>query len=458
MTYKINLDLDNIITVSPTQPVSLSDIRLNQVYRVVADPNVIDETGKNKIIEMTQQINLRDPIWEGKLPAGYDAYDYNNGFRNRIAKFPDDWAWVNVVTDKKSEAGKYGTGKFAKRWRSYVQKQQGLNLPEKFIQDLGQVAGRYSDQSTGTVLRFVDEFDWNAGDFGDPHSCFWGGREEARVMLKDQGAWAVQLFTPESIDAGEPKGFARMWVVRNFPQNGIWTMFNGYGYGLGEPSLVISRLVASLIGDNRFREIKLGNHDSDSGTLYINSGNGFVIGTPKHDLEKYYDFEWPERAYATCCHCGENLQEEDDPFYHRDRHYCESCRNEYVQYDELARDDFDVDYEGCVTIHTRNSRGVMITIEVSERSANRYATECAHCGDHYATDVLIYVETSGNSYCPDCAEDHVGYCHHCNSDHEISELTDYEDEMLCDVCLQDAKDNEVVDDEEEVEEEFEEVE
>lgn len=442
MVYDLNLNLDNVIAVSPSNPIALSDIKLYQLYRVVADPNVIDDTGRGKILKMMESVNFRDPKWDDVLPAGYDPYDWNNGFRNRLVKLPDDWSWKNTVTDKKSEDGKYGTGKFAKRVRAYILKNQGISMPDQWVQDLGQIAGRYSDQSTGTVLRFVDEFDWNAGDFGDPHSCFWGGREEARVMLKDHGAWAIQFFTPESIEAKQPKGYARMWTVRNFPQKGLWTMFNGYGYNMGDPSMVISRLMLSLIGATKFREIKLRNYDSDSGTLYINSGNGFVFGEPTEPLKEKYDFSWPERIMGHCCHCEESVYEDDGHEVLDDRYYCEDCWSEYVCYDEISQEHFDTDYEDGEYIKRRDSRGRWESLFVSQSTAERYGESCRNCGDVYVTEDMVYVEVSGNCYCPDCAIDHVAMCDHCSTDHEADEIEyfELEDESLCPVCAQERRD------------------
>lgn len=447
MVYEMNLDLDNIIAVSPSNKLSLSDLKLNQLYRVVADPNSIDDTGKEKITEMLSKVNLRAPEWDSLLPEGFDPYDYNNGNKNRLIKLPADWSWKNTVTDKKGADGKYGTGKFAKRVRAYILKEQGFPLPEKFIQDLGQIAGRYSDQSTGTVLRFVDTFDWNAGDFGDPHSCFWGGREEARVMLKDHGAWAVQLFTTDSIDAGTPAGYARMWIVRNFPISGVWTMFNGYGYNMGDPSMTIARLMVNLIGETQFREIKLRNHKTTDGTLYINSGNGYVIGEPATPLKEKYDFDWPEKILGSCCHCDDDIYEDDDHESIDDRLYCESCWSNHVHYDNIADEHFDPDYEDAVYMMRRTHNGRFFEEYVMLSTADRYGEVCDHCDKCYEAEYMMYVETANLNLCSECYSENVVCCDNCGTDHVTEDMEEIDDDMLCPVCAQDAKDEQEAEEE-----------
>lgn len=47
---------------------------------------------------------------------------------------------------------------------------------------------------------------------------------------------------------------------------------------------------------------------------------------------------------------------------------------------------------------------------------------------------MAYVETSGNSYCPDCADDHICMCDNCATDHDMEDITYLDGDNLCPVC------------------------
>lgn len=442
MTYEINLDLNNIRLVTMTTGLTLDDIEINQLYRVVSDPNVIDETGKEKINRFIGSTNLRDPKWENMLPDGYDPYDYNGGRRNRLPSLPSDWSWLNTVTDKK-QAGQYGTGKFAKRYRSYVQKIANFALPDQFIQDLGQIAGRYSDQSTGATFRFVEKFDWDAGDFGDRGSCFWGGREHARVMLSDHGAWAVQIFDPDTLDGkAKPKGYGRAWVLPNYPEDNVMTIFNGYGDKLGDPSRAIARILSNFFGMASYQEIELRNAGDTDGTLYINSGRGFVIGRMEGRVKDEYELKWSEKILGTCRHCDESIRDTDSYERYEDYLYCIDCYNQYIYEDELTGYSYDSEYDGQVVIE-RWVRGEWEHFTVSQDTAENRSCSCDSCSRQTHMDSVRYIATSSTTLCYECANDEVSICVGCDTefldaDLESRQENDDDDElMLCSVCAHD---------------------
>lgn len=443
--YNITMDLDSIITLSLEQPIGLSDIKLYQPYRIVSPANMIDDTGRQKIVDFIASVNLRDPKWENVLPEGYDPYDWNSGFTKHLPPMPDDWCWKNTVENKKIEAdAKYGTGKFAKRYRAFVLKTINLALPPKFVEELGQIAGRYSDQSTGSVLRFVHKFDWEAGDFGDPTSCFWGGRESAREMLQSNGAWAVQLFRPESIATGKPMGYGRAWVVPDYPVDGVMTMFNGYGAELGEPSRTIARLLSNMVGQNKYEQIRLLNKDSEGGTLYINSGRGFVIGDLKGArLNETYDLDWPEQILGECRHCSETIYRDDDDYSsYNDHLYCESCADEYLHHDDIANETYDTEYDGSNEVQLVGWGGRTITGYVSDDTLQRHATLCDGCSNHFVHSLVTHVETAGVDYCASCYSENTFVCEECSTVHsidDVNERTDITDTdiQFCPVCVED---------------------
>ena len=53
----------------------------------------------------------------------------------------------------------------------------------------------------GTYLvDIVDNLDWNAGDFGDQHSCYWNTYSGTRQKMAADGTWAMRVhLTPKPL-------------------------------------------------------------------------------------------------------------------------------------------------------------------------------------------------------------------------------------------------------------------
>jgi hypothetical protein len=289
---------------------------------------------------------------------------------------PDDWQWVWVVPQ-----GEYA-GTFPKRIRNYYYKVHGLKCPDEFVTGIGNIARRHSESNESYTFEFVNHFDWNAGDFGDRGSCYWGSNAAAKDMLRDNGGLAIRFYDANG------NGYARAWLVEI--EDGMFIIFNGYGFP-SDSTLNIARIFALYMNLN-YREIDLSNAYGD--TLYINGGSGFVIGKTEQieDMDSY-EFEWEDYYSYYCEHCGEHVHEDDVYYGANDLPYCQSCF--YELFDNCYR---------CGETYWQDE----ITYTADEQYICRYCLErhyvrCDHCGEFHRNGMIeVYKE---RNYCPECLEE-----------------------------------------------------
>jgi hypothetical protein len=82
---------------------------------------------------------------------------------------------------------------------------------------------QYKDRVVPDGFRFVAGMDWNDGDFGDRHSCFWGGRNIVRHILKEAGVKSLLLYKGN-------RGIGRALVLPLNKPKDSYLLFNVYGF------------------------------------------------------------------------------------------------------------------------------------------------------------------------------------------------------------------------------------
>lgn len=229
--------------------------------------------------------------------------EWMNG-RKYLPPLPPDFAYVWVTN----------RGKFTKRVGRYYYENYGITLPDALISTVGNLARDHHIDEHTYHFMIKDQIDWHDGDFGDHGSCYWGSRRGAKLMITDNGGYAIVFFN----DADE--GIARAWLYNT---GDFWVVWNGYGLE-GNATLIISRMFAQWQGLNYTRIYLYNNHDS-IGTLWINGGAGYAIGQDVLDVTMY-DFGWPERVSCETCYA---LIEAEAGYYVYDEWMCESCYNKY---------------------------------------------------------------------------------------------------------------------------------
>lgn len=346
-------------------------IRLNERFTITLPQGSISEEGMRLVNQYVGEQGLQSALWKALNP------DESRLF---LPVIPQEWAWQWLVTGK----GEY-VGTFPKRVSKYYWQEHKLKCPTAFIQQIGNLARQHSNDTVSYDFDFVATFNWNAGDYGDNGSCFWGSRANARRILEENNALAIRFYK-------EDKGHARAWIAQL--SDNRYILFNGFGFS-GNPTLVSARVMATWLGLN-YKKISLTNHGKTDDTLWINSDIGYLISTSEqaenvnsHDLG-FGDSPDENDSDYTCHNCNDSVSEDDVYFGADDMPYCQDCF--YDSYDY-----------------------------------------CEHCGECHDRDNMTYID--GNGYvCEDCISEHYTYCEHCYEYHLNSDVLFIEDEYYCETC------------------------
>jgi len=343
-------------------------MELNKRFTLTSPKGTISNAGIDGITLFISNQRLMQGAWKEMNPETELVF---------LPPLPNEWEWVWTI-----QRGKYA-GTLPKRVSSYYHKVHKLKCPPDFLREIGNLAKQHTEDNATYTFEVVDKFDWNAGDFGDRGSCFWGGRERAREIMQENGGLAVCFYDSEG------KGIARAWF-QSIGEN-LYVVWNGYGFP-GNPTLTIARVIALHLNAS-YKRIQLTNSSSDSGVLYINSGRGFMIGASEV-LEQYiqYDFEW-DTADDTCEDCGRDLYEDDVYVTPDGQHLCESC------YHEL--------YENC------------------ER-----------CGEDYPRESVHYIESVRQYVCEHCVEYDFSYCESCDREYLSEDMQEHDNRWYCSRCFE----------------------
>lgn len=264
-------------------------------HKVQMPDGAITPHGIASLTRMFEYVDMDQQEWRALNPNIPFAY---------LPPLPSDWQWV-----WKTDSGTY-RGKFTKRVQQYYHKAHGIRMPESFLEVVGNEARAHATDGLEYIFDFDDEFDWQDGDFGDGGSCYWSDYAGARLMLRNNGAYAIRFFD----EAGE--GYARAWVVPI--DDGKYIVFNGYGLQ-PDSTLAITQILANWLGLG-YRRIDI----RAPHMLYINGNRGYVIGHPDatQDFWRHY-INW--ETVHECYDCGVEIL--DTEAYHGtdDYVYCGDC-------------------------------------------------------------------------------------------------------------------------------------
>lgn len=288
---------------------------------------------------------------------------------------PKDWEWKWIV-----QSGEY-RGTLPKRVAKYYFKMYKLQIPDAVMAELGNIARRHSSMQESYSFEFVNSFDWVDGDFGDEGSCLWSYNAGGRMMIEQNGGWAIRFYTTED------EGFARAWVVN--VETDLYVVFNGYGL----TTLQITRILAVFTGKT-YAKISVQNHRGSQ--LFINDGGqGYIVGTQERIVSiTSWVFEWTPISIYTCYDCGD-LLEEDDYYVGADgEHYCEHCY--YERFDS-----------------------------------------CSCCGESHYRDDLTYVESTGEDVCNWCLDRRYTVCNQCDEYFRKADVVKVGKRQYCRNCLHD---------------------
>lgn len=290
---------------------------------------------------------------------------------------PLDWNWRWNIAAK----GEY-VGRLPTRISKYYKLAYSAKLDTETLSELGNIARAHTCAGAKYYFDFDQELAWRDGDFGDDGSCYWGGKHDAREMLRDHGAYAIRFYHQGQVNLGLDgkdttvyTGYGRAWLV---PWRDCFVAFNSYGQELSTVSFVLARYLK-----RHYQRIELFNNDKTRGMLWINGGTGYAIG--KSEIVKewtYIDLRWP--VPLRCRECGEIT---DQPYYaESDKVLCLAC--------------FDRMYAPCADC----SRAILAY------GARRLSTGepiCWDCSQERGRDPSMYL-------CAACDEPATSYCVNCD--------------------------------------------
>lgn len=269
--FSLYTELNNRLTRCTSNHVLIFD-NVGFVKSVLQVASVVDVSflDEGKIIFPIGKL-MRYTDTTGGYVDEYGQHEVKYSLRRETGiRLPDDWEWDWVISK-----GKYA-GTLPKRIANYAYKELGVKLNPQFLGALGALAKQYVPKGGDFIIDFNKTLRWRRGNFGNQHSCFWSGRRNAKTIMRNNGVCAMRLYS----DSGD--GIGRAWVAPNLPCKGMAVLFNGYRRGDGF-TLGMARMLASVLGMS-YKKIILTNRGTDSGTLWINSGIGYLIGTPEQLL------------------------------------------------------------------------------------------------------------------------------------------------------------------------------
>lgn len=334
-------------------------MNLNKRYTLTTEQGIVSDEGIGRIVRFIRAQDLRAKDWQALNPGLSTPY---------LPPLPTDWDWVWMTRE----------GAFTKRVSKFYYQTYSIKSPQGFIQELGNIARTHSLDGVTYRFEFVDTFDWEAGEFGDSRSCFWGSNYMALDMLRDNRALAVRFYG----EAGS--GCARAWVA--VLGEALYVVFNGYGFA-GNPTLVIARVLALHLSLS-YKRIALTNNRTASGTLWINGGIGYLVGSPERIAsQERHDLGWDE--LVLCFNCGEVIDASDTYTGADDNLYCEYCFSDLFSY-------------------------------------------CDHCGETVWYNDMAYAE--GEYVCEYCLRDHYTRCDKCRQYVRNDYVKQAGSRRICDSC------------------------
>lgn len=340
---------------------SLADIPQNEIIKVEMAQDAISLEGRQEVINLLEAHRIR---------------------------IQDSWEWDWVINK-----GNY-KGTLPKRISHYAHVEYGVDLSPAILTTIGTLARSHSSLRKEYYVDLTQNIDWDNGDFGDYGSCFWGGRPHALQILHDNHAFALRYWRPitsfskAEIEAAHNSNnhceHSRGELCRRCRSLTVWSLGRRHenhmiGMGrtwLGErdgnillwntygefQTITSARILATMFGLS-YKLIELDNGERDDGELWINSGNGYVVGAPdKIDNLERVDLNWRRLIIMLCESCHQREHHFNEFTRVNDSPYCPAC---------LAP-------KKCPICKKEEQKFLLRRIETA-RATRRYIRICGNC-------------------------------------------------------------------------------
>jgi len=178
-------------------------------------------------IKADKALSIKEDVIKYLLSTKGEEYPILENLANKnLSIFPDEWNW-NVNYAVYHCDNKKISGSLAKRIRKFLNYRYSISLSEENMGGLGEILRVARNRTTQFHCKFVDNFDWNPGDFGDYRSCFWTQRKLAKKVLLEAKARPVLFYR-------DGKGIARAITINHSHLDNCLVIFNAYGMVLTE--------------------------------------------------------------------------------------------------------------------------------------------------------------------------------------------------------------------------------
>ena len=336
-----------------------------------------------------------------------------------LKPLPDDWSWQWQVGGK----GKY-VGSFPKRVGKYYRQARSGKLTAQQLSEIGNLASANIPKAETYYIEFAPNFNWSPGQFGDYSSCYWSCHSSAREMILGAGGFTIRLYRDDEYN--NSKGIGRAWIMpHKVVQLGAspptisqcYIVANGYGL----ETLPIARIVALHLNHAYYHKMKLLNNKTCDGCLWINGGNGYLVGqqeavvsTEEVDLQ-IEDID----CTKGCCVC--DCEAEDGCDAPNGDYLCEECWSENYCYCMSCDETVDIDDSEshdddfyCVSCFTDKF------------------FQCEHCRRYFSK--FESVVENGRDYCSECYCELFRECEECAGLVSSDEIEMHNDRYLCHDC------------------------
>lgn len=238
------------------------------------------------------------------------------GVRDTLADWSSELGATWIVTGKSPYVGT-----FPKRLSKFILKNTGIKLCPQHLEQIGNLCSTGMDSDAPVSLTFDREFiERGPAEYCHQDSCWWGGYSFSRAVLFMGGGYAVRSW---DLSGDVQKPIARCWLL---PYQGKYVLMNAYG---SCDLYKFARLLSNAWGLS-YKKISVRCSASDRQQLYINSGEGILLGgvgeiEKMGSLEMNIPFRGNLDNLPKCKYCGTNLVDRLTTQELRGQRECAAC-------------------------------------------------------------------------------------------------------------------------------------
>jgi len=415
-----------------------------QISAIAGEPRVEINPELNIVQKLESLIDkhLSVSIPDGILPeegiAEIQSFLASRGFNYPSSNLDGDiletdrryfsWVWLDP---------KKGT--LPKRLAKWLKKNYNQILPPQIMADLGAIAKRHSTSCLNYYYQITDKLTFGDAEFGYDRSggsCWWGNSKYAEKFIKHGGL--ACLFYNSDQPRVNSNGIGRIWIAPDYDDSKYAMLFNGYWDDGQGASLMLTRVVATILGVT-YRKVINATSPLD---LYINGdpsiayviGDKMVVDQLIANHPRYKDFSIPHKEeQVICLHCAGSFPVSKTTRFDNVEVVCQQCREAlYVGCYRCGRDVL------------KTSTNILPNVErpFCVSCWRNYTRECFFCHirswnsnfrllPSYIDGLAVDYNYSRNFCCMSCSKIYIGRCRSC---HTKTVNMDAEGNPICTSC------------------------